>query len=124
MNKMKQLIIAAALVVGIGVVSLSPATNVAAINVFKGCSANAATDVCKASGDSASSMIQTVIKLGLTILGMISVLMIVIGGIRYTLSTGDSTAVKNAKDTVLYSVVGLVVAVMSYAIVHFVIGYF
>jgi hypothetical protein len=124
MNKMKQVIVALALVLGIGVVSLAPTSNVAAINVFKACSSNSATDVCKASGDSAATMIQTVIKIALTVLGMISILMIVIGGVRYTLSTGDSTAVKNAKDTVLYSVVGLVVAIMSYAIVHFVIGYF
>lgn len=121
---MKQLIVALALLVGIGAMSLSPATNVSAINVFKACATNASTDVCKSSGDSAATMIKTVIQIALTVLGMISVLMIIIGGVRYTLSTGDSTAVKNAKDTVLYSVIGLVVAIMSYAIVHFVIGYF
>jgi len=127
MKKAKQLVIALALLVGMGAIGVSVTPNAMAINVFNNCASDpaaSASSVCKATGDSASTMIGTVIKILLTVLGMISVLMIVIGGIRYTTSNGDSSALKGAKDTILYSVVGLVVAIMAYAIVHFVVGYF
>lgn len=58
----------------------------------------------------------------ITIAGAITVIVIVIGGIRYITSTGDATRVKQAKDTILYGVIGLVVVIMAYAIVNFVIG--
>jgi cytochrome c biogenesis protein CcdA len=54
-------------------------------------------------------------------LGAISVLMLIYGGIRYTISAGDDKAVTAAKNTILYAVVGIVVAIMAYAIVNFVI---
>lgn len=68
--------------------------------------------------------IQNVVNVLLFVLGAISVIMIVIGGIRYTLSNGDSSAISGAKNTILYAVVGLVVALLAYAIVNFVLGAF
>jgi hypothetical protein len=47
--------------------------------------------------------------------------MIIVGGIRYVTSAGDSSKVKAAKDTIMYSVVGLAIAILAYAIVNFVI---
>ena len=55
---------------------------------------------------------------------MIAVIKIVIGGIRYATSGGDSTQIQAAKNTILYAVVGLVVAIMAFAIVNFVLGAF
>ncbi|MCA9339488.1 MAG: hypothetical protein KDA17_01090, partial [Candidatus Saccharibacteria bacterium] len=57
-------------------------------------------------------------------LGAISVLMIVIGGLRFVLSQGDASAVSSAKNTVLYAVIGLVVALMAGGIVLLVTEYF
>jgi hypothetical protein len=54
--------------------------------------------------------------------GAISVLMIIIGGLRYTISAGDQGALTSAKNTILYAVVGLVVSIMAYAIVNFVLS--
>ncbi len=71
--------------------------------------------------DDAPDIIKNIINTILFVLGMIAVIMIVIGGIRYTTSNGDASSVKGAKDTVLYAVVGLVVAIMAYAIVNFVL---
>ncbi len=51
-------------------------------------------------------------------------IMIVIGGIKYTTSNGDSSSVTSAKNTILYAVVGLIVAMMAYAIVNYVVGKF
>lgn len=60
----------------------------------------------------------------LFIIGAISVIMLIIGGIRYVVSGGDSSAVTGAKNTILYAVIGIVVALLAYALVHFVITSF
>lgn len=88
-------------------------------------SEGASTSICGAAEqDSAEKIIQNVINVILLVLGMIAVIMIIIGGVRYTTSNGDANAIKGAKDTILYSVVGLIVAILSFAIVNFVIGAF
>lgn len=68
------------------------------------------------------TLIRRVINGLLFCLGIISVLIIIYGGIRYTISGGDSNSVVAAKNTILYAVIGLVVAMMAYAIVNFVVS--
>ncbi len=68
--------------------------------------------------------IRTIVNIMLFLLGAIAVLMIIIGGIRYATSNGDANNTKAAKDIILYAVVGLVVAILSYAIVGFVLDAF
>lgn len=60
----------------------------------------------------------------LFIIGAIAVLMIIYGGFKYVTSAGDSTALSSAKNTILYAVVGLVVAIAAYAIASFVVDTF
>ena len=60
----------------------------------------------------------------LFIIGAVSVIMLIIGGFRYVTSQGDQTQVQSAKNTILYSVVGIVVAILAYAAVNFVISSF
>jgi hypothetical protein len=67
---------------------------------------------------------KTITNVLLFIIGAISVIMLIIGGIRYTVSNGDATAVTSAKNTILYAVVGIVVAILAYALVNFVITSF
>jgi hypothetical protein len=57
----------------------------------------------------------------LFLIGAISVIMLIYGGIRYTISGGDSAAVTAAKNTILYAIVGIIVAILAFAIVNFVI---
>ena len=66
----------------------------------------------------------TVTNVLLYLIGAISVIMIIIGGMRYILSGGDSNNVTAAKNTILYAVVGIVVALLGYAVVNFVITSF
>lgn len=54
--------------------------------------------------------------------GAISIIMIMVGGFRYIVSGGDGTAIKAAKDTILYAVVGLLVAVFAQTIITFVLS--
>ncbi|HUC87494.1 MAG TPA: TrbC/VirB2 family protein [Candidatus Saccharimonadales bacterium] len=56
------------------------------------------------------------------IVGAVAVIMLIIGGLRYVASQGDAAGVKAAKDTILYGIVGVVVAILAYAIVAFVTG--
>jgi len=67
---------------------------------------------------------RTITNVLLFLIGAISVIMLIVGGIRYVVSGGDSTAVQNAKNTILYAIVGVVVAILAYAVVNFVIGSF
>ena len=56
------------------------------------------------------------------ILGAVAVVIIIIGGIGYMTSSGDAGKVKKAKDTILYGLIGLIICVLAFAIVHFVIA--
>lgn len=67
---------------------------------------------------------RTITNVLLFLIGAISVIMLIVGGIRYVVSGGDSTAVQNAKNTILYAIVGVVVAILAYAVVNFVISSF
>ena len=56
----------------------------------------------------------------LFVIGAIAVVMLIIGGIRYVVSQGDQNAVTSAKNTILYAIIGIVVAFLAYAAVNFV----
>ena len=58
----------------------------------------------------------------LYIVGIIAVIMLIIGGIKYVVSGGDSKKVTDAKNTVLYAIIGLVICFLAFAIVNFVIS--
>lgn len=68
-----------------------------------------------------SQVVREIVNIILFVLGAAAVIMIIIGGFRYVLSGGDSSSVTAAKNTILYAVVGLIVAILSYAIVNFVV---
>ena len=63
---------------------------------------------------------QTITNILLFLVGAISVIMLIIGGIRYVVSGGDQSAVTSAKNTILYAIVGIVVAFLAFAAVSFV----
>lgn len=54
--------------------------------------------------------------------GITSVIMIIIGGIKFVTSSGDSSGVSSARNTVLYALIGLVIAAAAQSIVVFVIN--
>ena len=75
-------------------------------------------------GDSLPNIVGTVINTMLFIVGVLAVIMIIYSGIRYITAHGDKGQVESAKNTLIYSIVGLVVAIVAYAIVNWVIGLF
>ena len=121
MKKLQIFIVSAFAVIGIGLLAPQPAL------------AQSPADSIKQGTDSIGGGeeqpkledgIKDIVNILLFILGAIAVIMIIIGGIRYTTSNGDAGSIKGAKDTILYSVIGLVVAILAYAIVNFVVGAF
>ena len=58
----------------------------------------------------------------LLVVGLISVIMLVYGGLRYILSGGDSKKVTDAKNTILYAIIGLIISLLAFAIVNFVLN--
>jgi hypothetical protein len=69
---------------------------------------------------SVNSIIGTVTNTLIFFVGAISVIVLIIGGLRYVISGGNSASVQGAKNTILYAIVGLVVSIAAYAIVQFV----
>lgn len=65
--------------------------------------------------------LRQVINIIIFIVGAVSVLMVVIGGFRYAVSGGDQSSITSAKNTILYAIVGVIVAFASFAIVNFVL---
>lgn len=56
----------------------------------------------------------------ISIIALVAVVMIIIGGVRYTTSSGNADAVKAAKNQIMYAIIGLVICALSLAIVTFV----
>ena len=71
-----------------------------------------------------NGIIKTIVEVLLTAVGAISIIMIVIGGILFALSSGDAQKAAKARNTVLYAVVGLAVSLFASAIVNFVFNRF
>ena len=68
------------------------------------------------------SIFQSVANVLIFLVGAIAVIMLIVGGLRYVLSSGSSSAVEGAKNTILYAIIGIVVAALAFAAVNFVVG--
>ena len=64
----------------------------------------------------------TIVNIMLFVVGAVAVIMLIIGGIRYVTSGGSQENVTAAKNTILYAIIGIVVALLAYAVVNFVVN--
>lgn len=105
----------------------------ASTRVYAACSttggAQSGADCAKPDGvptslTGSSGAIKDITNTLLLAIGVIAVVVIIIAGIRFVTSSGNESSTKAARETILYAVVGLVVALLSYAIVNFVLGIF
>lgn len=123
MNKIKAIIISIFVAAG-GALAVAAFSQTAS---YAGCSgAQCVTEGVQATGGDASSadpgdIIASIVNILLFILGAVAVIMIIFGGIKYTTSNGNPEQIKSAKNTIMYAVVGVVVALLAYAIVNFVV---
>ena len=82
-----------------------------------GCSSSST----RAEEDDLPNLIINIINAVILVSGLIAVVFIIVGGIQFMTSAGDSVKTKKAKSTILYAVVGLIICALAYAIVNFVI---
>lgn len=89
------------------------------------------SDVCTQRTDEKSSssidsgkdgIFLRIVNLIIYLTASLSILMVVIGAFKYVISGGEGSQTKSAKDTILYALVGLFVAISSFAIVRFAIS--
>lgn len=66
--------------------------------------------------------LNTIINVIIGVIGFVAVIIIIFGGVQYTTSAGEASKVKKAKDTIMYGIIGLVVALLAYSIVNFVLS--
>ncbi len=90
-------------------------------------SAAAGVDCASGNGSQAQlfgtgGIFTTIINTLLYVIGALSVVMLIVGGIRYTVSNGTAAQVTAAKNTIMYALVGLVIAFLAYAIVNWVLS--
>lgn len=69
-----------------------------------------------------ASQVQSLLQIVFGILGAIAVIVVVVAGLNYVVSSGDPQKTAKAKNTILYALVGLAISVLSFTIVTFVLG--
>ena len=110
----------------IGLVPAAPAHALFENSVKQACEGTQLNDTgsCnpQAAGQKVHSVLATAVDIFSFVVGFISVLMIIIGGLKYITSGGDSNGVNSAKNTILYAVVGLVIVLLAQVIVRFIIN--
>lgn len=93
-----------------------------ASTVSEACKENPSALICKDQGRSVGDVIGIIVDILLFGIGVLSVVMIIFSGIRYSISMGDAGNITKAKNSLMYAVVGLVVALLAYPVVHWLIG--
>lgn len=73
--------------------------------------------VIKGAGSNLDTRVWYIVRTALSMIGGIAIIVVIIGGILYITSNGDAARAKRAKNTILYAVVGLIVALSASAIV-------
>lgn len=69
-----------------------------------------------------TNKIESAINVGIGFIGLVTVIVIIVGGVQYVTSQGDSGKAVKARTTIIYGVVGLVICLLAYAIVNFVLA--
>ncbi len=71
--------------------------------------------------DGSEGIFKKVVSIMLFVIGAVAVIMLIYGGVKYVLSGGAQDKVAEAKNTILYAIVGIVVAILAFAVVQFVV---
>ncbi len=123
----KRLLLSSLLLSGIlaGAVALFPAlanAQTAQDQILTGIDEACAGASCaNETNDTLQNTVTSVINILSLVVGTVAVVMVIIGGMKYVSSQGDSSAIASAKNTIVYAVVGLVIVALAQVIVRFVI---
>lgn len=72
--------------------------------------------------DASTATVGNILTAVFILVGGLAVLFLLVGAVRYVTSNGDQSMITQAKNTILYAVVGIVVALSGFAIVQLVVG--
>ena len=125
-TRLKQ-ILSSLLIIPIMALGVSAALQINNVNVVRATDMTLSGGVSSSQGDDvpqdlANDVFKNVVNILLFIIGAVSVIMLIYGGIRYTTSGGNANSVTAAKNTIMYSIIGLVVAILAFAVVQFVVN--
>lgn len=91
-----------------------------------GAASGSATSTCSTGtgvdDTSIATLASKIVNIFSVIVGVVAVIMIIFGGFRYITSGGDSGKVGNAKNSLVYAIVGLIIVALAQLIVHFVLN--
>ncbi len=73
-------------------------------------------------GNKLNNVIRSMINILSVIVGIVAVVMIIVGGVKFITSSGDTAKVTSARNTILYAVIGLVIVAFAQIIVRFVLS--
>lgn len=120
MKRYRKTLVAAVLSLAVAVAAVvMPITLPSASAQFKSGLDAARTD--EMSTKPIGTTIGEVVNIFLYFVGAVAVIVVIWGGFQYITSSGDSQKATTAKNTIMYAVIGLVVAIFAYAIVNFVL---
>ena len=124
-NKLKSILIStlmvAVMVFGVSIIYQTGNTEIAGAINSEITSGMNATSAGTSTPTDANVVIKNVTNIMFFIIGAVSVIMLIYGGIRYTTSGGNANSVTAAKNTIMYSIVGLIIAILAFAVVNFVV---
>lgn len=131
-QKLKIAIISLAMSIGVLTPALVPAVASAAVDTGNTINQGLCQGVKDATGtnkdcfnqgtdSSLQNVAKVIINIFSIIVGIVAVIMIIYGGFRYITSGGESGRVGNAKNTLIYAIIGLIVVALSQFLVHFVL---
>lgn len=125
MNSIKVYLVSLAIAI-FGSVALAPVSVAAVYDPLAGACKDSNSDLCKGENkdQQVEPIVKTIVNVLLFIVGGLSVVMIIVAGLMYSISGGDSGKVSRAKNMLTYAIVGLIVAFVAYAIINWVIGIF
>jgi hypothetical protein len=124
MKNLKTYVAAVTLLLGLGGAMVIPASVAMASPQSTVCSTLGSAADCSttpSNGIDLNGVIGAVVNILSIVVGILAVIMIIFGGFRYITSAGDSGKITNAKNTIIYALVGLIIVVLAQAIVRFVL---
>ncbi len=79
-------------------------------------------DITGTESTSVDKAVKSAIDILSVVVGVIAVIMVIIGGLKYVTSNGDSNSISSAKNTIIYALIGIVVVAIAQSVVRFVLG--
>lgn len=118
MSKIKYLLVTLGLIAGFSFAMIPVGVSAVA---YDPCADAPNSTLCKNKDADIMVSVKNIVNILLFVLGALAVVMIIVGGIKYVVSAGDAKQVEAAKNTIMYAVIGVVVALLAGAIVNFVL---